>query len=497
MKSFHRRPTFTKFLLRFVVLVGLLQCQNTFLKNAATAFTFSPTLVRRTVPLTAFKNHHRGTTTTTTTVTKSSRSRTITHLYMSSSSSSSSSYYDKTTFILSFDGTVSNTARSNARLAIDVALQTWPFLSLDLSFVCSYSEEDESLDFTWLINKMEALAHVTTEGIDKDYKNTLGLTVDDVLLARLLIEEQILDGGRSTGSGKYGSKYHPSSDSAAAEEEGSRGRKRRNNGSRPLTVGEISANWVDGGCLRDTARVKYNVDGKDPFPVIQEYLLQVQSSQPIPKIRPSIVDALTTSISRRQDQRQKQLQEEEEPQMDPIAYILVNHESQKSIVYKSLSKALPYDTRIYIANEVNEEEEEENNDNEGDDDDYDDDYSSYDVIITSPNNNKEQTSSKTTWNVIQNIVQNELKSQSTVYVVHSSIHTLRQSKHLFGDDSPRFQNGVGKSVFGNNIQLSLLLPTWADNVVHSQQISATMDPWIYTCSEEELCELITATIVNS
>ena len=44
---------------------------------------------------------------------------------------------------------------------------------------------------------------------------------------------------------------------------------------RRLTVGEISANWANGACLRDTLRVKYNVARKDPLPIIRETISQI------------------------------------------------------------------------------------------------------------------------------------------------------------------------------------------------------------------------------
>ena len=44
-------------------------------------------------------------------------------------------------------------------------------------------------------------------------------------------------------------------------------------GSRPLTVGEIAANWLDGGHLRDTVRVKYSIDRKDPLPILRRKII--------------------------------------------------------------------------------------------------------------------------------------------------------------------------------------------------------------------------------
>ena len=61
------------------------------------------------------------------------------------------------------------------------------------------------------------------------------------MLARLCLEEQLVDQDESTGSkGKYGSKYHPRESLG-----GGGGKAPRGRGTRPLTRGELTANWPD------------------------------------------------------------------------------------------------------------------------------------------------------------------------------------------------------------------------------------------------------------
>ena len=162
------------------------------------------------------------------------------------------------TFLISFDGILAPTAHFNAKIAIEAALLTWPeeLLSPSSSSVAELLE-----DRTWLLNKMKALSHLSMSEANG---------IERVMLARLLIEEQVLDQLRSVGkSGKYASKFHPRSmsDSNASND------IENLNGSRPLTVGEISANWED--TLRETLRIRYNVNKKDPFPVMLANLLTV------------------------------------------------------------------------------------------------------------------------------------------------------------------------------------------------------------------------------
>lgn len=173
---------------------------------------------------------------------------------------------DRDIFVLSFDGVIASTVRHRADLAIEVALNIWPHLQ---GLLLTSGDNASSANEIWLINKMTACAYVTR---GKSNDGLLGC--DEVLLARLLLEEQALDAKKSMGKkGKYASKFHPSSNirnHASEESEDSSTEGTTNRGSRPLTVGEICENWNTGGCLRDTLRTRYNVSGKDPLPIIRE-----------------------------------------------------------------------------------------------------------------------------------------------------------------------------------------------------------------------------------
>lgn len=157
-------------------------------------------------------------------------------------------------FILSFDGVLAQTSRWRAHMGLAVALRTWPFLKNEERYRHLISLDETGQN--WIINKMIALSHA----LRSDGNAMMGC--DEVLLARMLLEEQALDQGRSDGSlGKYGSQFHPRKSYHSTSNK---------NGSRPLTVGEISANWIEGACLRDTIRTKYSIQRRDPIPIIQD-----------------------------------------------------------------------------------------------------------------------------------------------------------------------------------------------------------------------------------
>mmetsp|Transcript_15069 Transcript_15069/g.42527 ORF Transcript_15069/g.42527 Transcript_15069/m.42527 type:complete len:121 (-) Transcript_15069:789-1151(-) len=44
------------------------------------------------------------------------------------------------------------------------------------------------------------------------------------------------------------------------------------NGIRPLTVGEISVNWSDGGMVRNTVRTRFHIAYENPIPILQEII---------------------------------------------------------------------------------------------------------------------------------------------------------------------------------------------------------------------------------
>ena len=197
-------------------------------------------------------------------------------------------------FVLSFDGTLASTDRARSWMAVSAALKVWLTLrstmrglGMDPDHFDDRPEDrvegSEAADaggrtpHEWLIRKLSALSSVAQQGDCPDAM----LGCDSVLLARLLLEEQSLDGGRSNGrGGKYGGKFHPSNSNPGDDGEGE---ERSRMGSRPLTVGEIYANW---GELRDVTRMRYprvaKIDGKtkrqDPLPKIRRRLKELFSA---------------------------------------------------------------------------------------------------------------------------------------------------------------------------------------------------------------------------
>ena len=177
--------------------------------------------------------------------------------------SSSSSLLSSEIFLLSFDGTVAQTTEYRITVGIDLAFAAWPHLK-DLAVIASAEADPNGTDSNnqheWLRNKMRALSHVLVARPD------VSLTCDYALLARLLMEEQELDGFRSNGSrGKYGSKFHPQTSSSSSKSASESTRQ-----TRPLTVGEIASNWNKGGCIGETVLTKYHVNYKNPLPMLQE-----------------------------------------------------------------------------------------------------------------------------------------------------------------------------------------------------------------------------------
>lgn len=152
-------------------------------------------------------------------------------------------------FVVSLEGVAIDMKDWRIQQGIRAALDTWPHLH-------DFVEQDQE----WLRNKMTALSHVMTR------RPGLSLSCDYAMLTRLLLEEQSLDGGCSTGkTGKYASRFHPSScDTGGASTSGGTA------GSRPLTVGEIEVNWCDGACLSETLLTRYNIHGQNPLTILQK-----------------------------------------------------------------------------------------------------------------------------------------------------------------------------------------------------------------------------------
>ena len=105
--------------------------------------------------------------------------------------------------VISVDSIVLDTTEWRIQQGIQAAVNTWPYLLSNL----------RSNDNEWLVNKMAALAHIMTTHVGASP------TCDYALLARLLLEEQELDRRRSVGkTGKYASRFHPSTESVSTME---------------------------------------------------------------------------------------------------------------------------------------------------------------------------------------------------------------------------------------------------------------------------------------
>lgn len=173
--------------------------------------------------------------------------------------------FHSTITCLSWDGVVADTVDWRIEQGIQAAHEVWPSELLPLSTTTTTD------DATWLRNKMKAVAPYLK-----------GTSYEYALLARMLLEEQQLD--PSVGKrGKYASKFHPQGSMKSIAIPSARS-------SRPLTVGEIQANWIDN--LLDTLTVKYSIDRKNPVPILQNCISELNNVEPSPEPHPLIIDAI-------------------------------------------------------------------------------------------------------------------------------------------------------------------------------------------------------------
>eukprot|EP00520_Triparma_pacifica_P004498 CAMPEP_0118666970 /NCGR_PEP_ID=MMETSP0785-20121206/19517_1 /TAXON_ID=91992 /ORGANISM="Bolidomonas pacifica, Strain CCMP 1866" /LENGTH=263 /DNA_ID=CAMNT_0006561353 /DNA_START=66 /DNA_END=857 /DNA_ORIENTATION=- len=138
-------------------------------------------------------------------------------------------------------------------LPIDVALPRITASLIDASIHASREEFPQDRlssfydggDWGWLRQKMlDTCPVLSREKLD----------VHLTMLARLCLEEQLVDRNGSTGSGgNYGSKYHPRENIGGEGDEDS---GQSIGGTRPLTRGELTANWPD---ILDVLITKYEM----------------------------------------------------------------------------------------------------------------------------------------------------------------------------------------------------------------------------------------------
>ena len=89
-------------------------------------------------------------------------------------------------YLVNWDGCFADTVNWRIQLGIKLASAVWPELDVAI-------DRD---DMGWLENKLSALSHVLTQSSDN-----ISATCEYALAARLLVEEQELDGGHSNGKG--------------------------------------------------------------------------------------------------------------------------------------------------------------------------------------------------------------------------------------------------------------------------------------------------------
>lgn len=85
----------------------------------------------------------------------------------------------------------------------------------------------------------------------------------------------------------------------------------------------------------------------------------------------------------------------------------------------------------------------------------------------------------------------QAKPHTSIQVIHSTTEVLEGAKFFFGDNRPRYENnGYGTSAFGHNVKLKLSLPTWSDDVVHSQMNKVEMDPWLTLAHKSDVRDVL-------
>ena len=351
--------------------------------------------------------------------------------------------YPTSYYIVSYDGAIANTARARCRLCLGVALRCWPSLC-DRVGVESTNESviDNIEKWTWVLNKMEALVPaMSNDGTDA---GGLSVMVDLVMLARLVLEEQQLDDGRNSGrGGKYGGKYHPQQEKEQmALSDAGPSKSSTPVGSRPLTVGEVGANWLGGGHLRDTVRVKYAIDKKDPFPIVREHVVMALGD--------ADDDLKIRGTSEMTPRANLQLLSLMKKSGDSV--ILLDHEDRTNEAYQFLKDAggMPLKT---IAPS-------------GDDSELD---------------------------MLKSLVlkTDENDGPKRICIIHHSLSLLQRLKTLFGGDSPRLRGGYAE-IPNASIEVGLFLPAWSDCTSLQQENDAIMDPWLNVLTEDDLSRMLEA-----
>lgn len=372
-------------------------------------------------------------------------------------------------YIYSIDGTLASMSEFKSKIAIRAALKIWPsLLSVveELGMKPFDNSDGISDDYSWLIQKLGALSSITQQGDSPDVM----LGVDEVLLTRLLLEEQLLDDGRSSGrGGKYGGKFHPGKSTSSSVGEKSKV------GSRPLTVGEIYANW---------AELRYVTHNKYPF-IKQSKGGKVTMSDPLPEIR-RVLCALYSQA------------DHETANWYPFAsdilgnknsnnVLLLGNEASLDLVLSSLQQLLGDTMQLSVTDSTRAWKKIKQQQVE-------DEHS---LLIVVPDTDTEEPQSDLIHRIITSAASEQDSVNRNIYVAHGSLDVLKKCKDFLGEDPPILSNGLRKCIVASDTKTSatLFLPSWAKNVHPTQLNDAEMDPWLNIASEELLEELTSAVIV--
>jgi hypothetical protein len=403
-------------------------------------------------------------------------------------------------YIYSIDGALASTTQYQSKIAIRAALEVWPSLhsvidELGMMSIASSDDFSRTEDYVWLLNKLGALSSVTQQGDSPDEM----LGCDEVLLTRMLLEEQLLDGGRSPGTGKYGGKFHPTKSSSSMKSLGEKSRV----GSRPLTVGEIFANWSE---LREVIHNKYpfitktSQDGKpkmaDPLPEIRAVLRKMYSSNlPDEETMSKLWQPFASDILRKSNNNNVLLLGNGAKLefvlllLKQFGWTLEIHSDLECLDSKTMTNTDSEKIMQVIVSDSNSAwrhiKQQQGKGKRS-------------LVIVVPNTETEEPQS----DLIQSIVRNaaserDFAANQNIYVAHSSFDVLKNCKTFLGDDAPMLSNGLRQCVIATDasqVSVTLFLPSWAQ--VHPTQLNdAEMDPWLNVISEELFEELTSAAIV--
>jgi hypothetical protein len=241
--------------------------------------------------------------------------------------SSSQTYQDESGrdfLLIDWDrGCVADTSGWRINCAYKAAALVWPEWAeiIQTESMSGTAERKTS----WLTNKLKAISWV----LDEDTRY-FSATAQHVLAVRLLLEEQALDHGQSPGTGKYGSLYHPRRlddvDGASNDDE-------RINGSRPLTVGEITSNWCE--LLLDTLPIKYGVLSSEleyAIDQVKKEVVLTGENADLPSLNTGMVSMLVSTAT-----RQAMVVSGPSTVVPAVPVVTVRHESDIAIVKDLLS----------------------------------------------------------------------------------------------------------------------------------------------------------------